>query len=239
MSREKIVNILKRVPKRQGKRNHGTPYNRYDLVKKSLLEETNLAFTSNTSIRYLDQLFLGEGLEHDILIKGFLNYGWNLQSCLRVLKKGFLKKECEKNSDLVRDILNDKYKTIDSINEELSSLYKNHSHYSIYFIGFEDVHTNNLLDYYKFGQTTSIEKRLSSYDTNNPHKPVVLRTWAVTKNDCFRIEKSLKLWADSKGLRHKNEFIYYGGDHEYLTNSINKIIYKHPVPSEQIQIHFE
>ena len=225
MNREKIVNILKRVPKRQGKRNDGIPYNRYGLIKKLLMEETNLTLTSNTSIRYLDRLFLSEGLEHDILIKGFLNYRWNLQSCVRVLKRGFLKKECEKNSDLVRDILDDKYKSIDSINEELSSLYKNHSHYSIYFIGFEDVRTNNFIDYYKFGQTTNIEKRLSSYDTNNPHKPVVLRMWGVTKNNCLRIERSIKSWADSKGLRHKNEFIYYSGDHQYLSDSINKIIH--------------
>jgi len=34
MNREKIVNILKRVPKRQGKRNDGIPYNRYGLIKK-------------------------------------------------------------------------------------------------------------------------------------------------------------------------------------------------------------
>lgn len=228
MSKEQIQEILKRVPKRQGKRfdkETGAPYNRYNLIKDILRKETNMSFTSNTSIRYLDQLFLNNRCDADLLMDGHLKYHWNLKTCIRVLKDGYLLKECDKDSELVNKVRSGEYKSLDRIQGELTKIYHNYSHYIIYFVGFVDPNTNITLDYYKFGLTKNLENRLMSYETNNPHKTFVIKTWSFSKINCFKTEKKIKKWASKKGILHKNEFIYCNHtDQNKLLEGIDELI---------------
>jgi len=225
MEKERIKEILNRVPRRQGKRNSGEPYNRYKIVKDILKEETNIHFTSNQSIRYLDQLFSSDRCDADLLMEGYLKYRWKLKTCIRVLKDGYLLKECEKNSELINKIRNGNYKSLDKIIWELTKVYHNYNHYIIYFLGFTDPNTNRTLDYYKFGLTKNLEGRLMDYEINNPHKTFVIKTWSFSKEDCFKIEKEIKGWATEKGILHKNEFIYCSYmDYNELLEDIDKLI---------------
>lgn len=224
MEKEQIKEILNRVPRRQGKRNIGKPYNRYEIVKNILGEEANIRLTSNQSIRYLDQLFDSDRCDADLLVEGYLKYRWKLKTCIRVLKDGYLLKECEKNSELVNEIRNGNYKSLDKVIWELTKVYHNYSHYIIYFLGFTDPNTNRTLDYFKFGLTKNLENRLTHYELNNPHRTFVIKTWSFSKNNCFKYEKKIKKWAAEKGILHKSEFIYSNyTDHNRLLESINEL----------------
>jgi DNA modification methylase len=74
--------VLEKFPKKQGKRNNGTPYVRHEEIIKSL----NNKYKDEESIRNLEYVMKND-LEGNILMKAHLTYHEPLSSCIEFLKK--------------------------------------------------------------------------------------------------------------------------------------------------------
>jgi len=231
-----VVDILRDIPKRQGQSNDGEPYCRYELIKTYLREDLNLVIRSNVSIRYLDELFLSNGKDRNILVNGYLKLKWDLKPCVQILRSGFLKKECNNpESELIKKIELGKVKRTDAIVEFLSNKYDGYTHYQIYLIEFIHPFTKESTNFYKYGLTKDLDSRVLSYETSNPFTQRLVDTWSCKKMDCYEIERDIKTWGNRVGSYHKGEFLYYEEGCESLRGEINGIIsYVTPVKGQQL-----
>jgi DNA modification methylase len=71
-----VLQIFKSVPKKQGKRNDGVPYDRYQLI----IEKLDNRWTSPTAIRQLDKIIDGD-FDNHLLLNGIVTKGWNIKDC--------------------------------------------------------------------------------------------------------------------------------------------------------------
>lgn len=71
-----VIQIFKSVPKRQGKRNDGIPYDRFQIIA----EKLNHRWTSTSAIRQIDKIIENDFEDH-LLLDGVITKGWSLTDC--------------------------------------------------------------------------------------------------------------------------------------------------------------
>ena len=77
---KEVIQVFNSIEKRQGKRNDGGSYNRYEIIQKKL----DYRWKSNTAIRQLDKI-IDNDFENNLLLNGVVTKGWSLKDCERYI----------------------------------------------------------------------------------------------------------------------------------------------------------
>ncbi len=105
-----VLSVFKSTPKKQGTKNDGVPYDRYQII----MEKLDFRWKSGKSIRKVDSI-IKDDLENNLLLNGVVNKGWTLDDCELYVKK-LKKKDLDKKHGFTKQLIEGKL-SINQVNK--------------------------------------------------------------------------------------------------------------------------